>query len=145
MHQLHYIGVGASGTHTAQECTAEAAVETDAPDAPERSDAHNRGSGAAIHARGTIHAGAHFAAFARVGHPVTVAMPNVVGKNAAVAQDELKKLGFNNIEFGSSDPDDKLVLYPPNWRVVRQSTPAGQRVSTDTLTLSHFRSGATAA
>ncbi|GAA3455698.1 hypothetical protein GCM10018962_75310 [Dactylosporangium matsuzakiense] len=65
--------------------------------------------------------------------PQTVAMPNVVKKNAAVAEDELKKLGFTKIQFGSQDAEDKVVLLLANWTVTKQSTAAGEQVTTDTL------------
>lgn len=60
--------------------------------------------------------------------PTPVAMPNVVGKNAAAAQDELKRLGVTNVTFGSSDPSASVVLLPQNWVVTDQSVPAGQLV-----------------
>jgi beta-lactam-binding protein with PASTA domain len=60
-------------------------------------------------------------------------MPNVVKKNAAVAQDELEKLGFTKIQFGSQDAEDKVVLLVSNWTVTKQSTAAGAQVATDTL------------
>jgi hypothetical protein len=65
--------------------------------------------------------------------PVVVAMPNVVGTNAAVADDQLRKLGFTRIQFGSQDKADKVVLLLSNWTVTKQSTKAGEQVSTDTL------------
>jgi pyruvate/2-oxoglutarate dehydrogenase complex dihydrolipoamide acyltransferase (E2) component len=65
--------------------------------------------------------------------PVTATVPNLVGKNAAVAADELKKLGFKNIKFGSVDKEDTFVVLPENWKVAEQSHPAGSTVATDTL------------
>lgn len=65
--------------------------------------------------------------------PKTVAVPNLVGKNAAVADDELRKLGFTNISFGSQDKDDKVVILLANWTVTKQSTKAGAKVPVDTL------------
>jgi hypothetical protein len=68
------------------------------------------------------------------GTPVkTVTMPKVVGENAAVADDKLRKLGFTNIQYGSQDEDDKVVLLLTNWTVAKQSAKAGGKVSTDTL------------
>lgn len=63
----------------------------------------------------------------------TVAMPKVTGKNAAVADDELRKLGFTNIRYGSQDQDDKVVLLLSNWTVTKQSAKAGAKTKTDTL------------
>ncbi|NJC69576.1 PASTA domain-containing protein [Planosporangium thailandense] len=60
-------------------------------------------------------------------------MPNVVGTNAAVAQDQLQKLGFKKIEFGSADKDHSVVLLPSNWTITKQSAQAGTQVPTDTL------------
>jgi hypothetical protein len=65
--------------------------------------------------------------------PVPLKMPEVVGQNAAVAQDTLKKAGFTNVQLGSADPGDKLVILPQNWKVVEQSTPAEQTIPSDTL------------
>jgi hypothetical protein len=68
------------------------------------------------------------------GVPVkTVAMPKVTGENAAVADDKLRKLGFTNIQYGSQDEKDKVVLLLTNWTVTKQSAKAGSKVSTDTL------------
>lgn len=64
--------------------------------------------------------------------PSMVQMPNVVGKNAAVAGDELERAGFTEIQYGSVDPGETVFL-PSNWRVVEQSHPAGQIISADTL------------
>lgn len=63
----------------------------------------------------------------------TVVMPKVTGENAAVADDKLRKLGFTNIQYGSQDEDDKVVLLLTNWTVAKQSTKAGAKVKTDTL------------
>lgn len=63
----------------------------------------------------------------------TVTMPNVVGKNAAVAYDELQELGITEIQLGSQDANDTLVLWPANWTVTKQSAKAGTKVRTDKL------------
>jgi beta-lactam-binding protein with PASTA domain len=60
-------------------------------------------------------------------------MPNVVGMNAAVAADELKRAGFTRIEFGTQDSDAFGVYLPENWTVAKQSAKAGTVVTTDTL------------
>lgn len=62
-----------------------------------------------------------------------VAMPNLVGENAAVAEDQLRKLGFTRIEFGSQDANDTLVIVRANWTVAKQSAKPGTNVPTDTL------------
>src|SRR5512138_3927794 len=56
--------------------------------------------------------------------PVLITVPNVVGKNAAVAGDDLKKLGFTNIDFGTVDGRPVVVL-PENWTVKTQSAQPG--------------------
>lgn len=58
-------------------------------------------------------------------------MPNLVGQNAQVAYETLTDLGFTKVTFGSQDADDKLVLYPPNWTVKKQSTKAGVMAAPD--------------
>ncbi|MET8089780.1 PASTA domain-containing protein [Micromonospora sp. NPDC005220] len=65
--------------------------------------------------------------------PAAVAMPNLVGQNAAVAADQLRELGFTKIQYGSQDEHDTVVLLASNWTVTKQSTKAGSKVSTDTL------------
>lgn len=65
--------------------------------------------------------------------PVPLVMPNVAGANAAVADDQLKKLGFTNVQFGSADPGDTFVLMRANWKVIDQSAAAGTTIPSDTL------------
>jgi hypothetical protein len=65
--------------------------------------------------------------------PATVVMPNVVGQNAAVAADQLRKLGLTDVQYGSQDENDTVVLLASNWTVTKQSTKAGSKVPTDTL------------
>ncbi|MFI6256000.1 PASTA domain-containing protein [Micromonospora zamorensis] len=65
--------------------------------------------------------------------PATVTMPNVVGQNAAVAADQLRKLGFTEIQYGSQDANDTVVLLASNWTVTKQSAKAASKVTTDTL------------
>jgi hypothetical protein len=43
-----------------------------------------------------------------------VEIPDVIGVNAAVAQDQLENLGLTNIEFGSGDPRYSVVIVPAN-------------------------------
>ncbi|MEV8510688.1 PASTA domain-containing protein [Dactylosporangium sp. NPDC051484] len=64
---------------------------------------------------------------------IAVTMPNLVGKNAAVAQDELKRLGLTKVQLGSQDPGDSMVILAANWTVTKQSQPAESQVTTDTL------------
>jgi PASTA domain len=65
--------------------------------------------------------------------PTMATVPNLVGKNAAVAGDELTKLGFIRVEYGSVDQLDTMVILPENWKVAEQSHVAGQTIPTDTL------------
>ena len=60
-------------------------------------------------------------------------MPDLVGTNAAVAKDRLKKLGFTKITFGSGDPVHSVVLLPSNWTVIKQSARPGEQVESDRL------------
>ncbi len=65
--------------------------------------------------------------------PAGLVMPNVVGQNAAVAADQLRKAGFTDIQYGSQDENNTVVLLPANWTVAKQSAKAGSRVPADTL------------
>ena len=57
-------------------------------------------------------------------------MPGVVGQNADVAQDSLRKLGFKNIDLGTVDGHHVVVL-PQNWIVKAQSAKRGSRLAPD--------------
>jgi hypothetical protein len=57
-------------------------------------------------------------------------MPNVVGMNAAVATDRLKKIGFTNIDLGTVDGHEFVVL-PQNWTVRTQSAAPGDKLTGD--------------
>jgi PASTA domain len=63
--------------------------------------------------------------------PGLIAMPNLVGENAAVAEDRLRKLGFTDITFGTLDGRMAVVL-PQNWTVRAQSTAPDERIAADT-------------
>jgi hypothetical protein len=60
-------------------------------------------------------------------------MPDVVGMNAALAEDRLDKLGLKNLKFASGDKRYQFVLVVQNWTVTKQSTPAGTKVDKSTL------------
>lgn len=60
-----------------------------------------------------------------------VAIPDVVGKNGAVASDELKKAGFTNVTYGSATPGVDLVLNLSNWTVKAVEPGPGTVISTD--------------
>ena len=62
--------------------------------------------------------------------PAVLTMPNVVGLNAAVAVDRLKKLGFTNIDLGTVDGRAAVVL-PQNWTVRTQSAQPGDHLAKD--------------
>jgi beta-lactam-binding protein with PASTA domain len=62
--------------------------------------------------------------------PALLTMPNVVGQNADVAQDSLKKLGFRNIDLGTVDGHHVVVL-PQNWTVRAQSAKSGAHLAPD--------------
>ncbi|GAA0968580.1 PASTA domain-containing protein [Actinocorallia libanotica] len=57
-----------------------------------------------------------------------VRLPKLVGLNGAIAQDKLEQLGLENVQFGSQDEEDKVVLLVTNWTVVKQSPKPGTRV-----------------
>lgn len=65
--------------------------------------------------------------------PKLVTVPAVVGKNAAVAEDELKRAGFTKIRFSSGDPDHRVVLLPQNWQVEKQSAVPGSNLEPDAV------------
>jgi hypothetical protein len=62
--------------------------------------------------------------------PALLTMPNVVGQNADVAQDSLRKLGFKNIDLGTVD-GHHVVILPQNWTVKAQSAKSGSRLAPD--------------
>lgn len=64
--------------------------------------------------------------------PSVATMIDVVGKNAAVAGDELKRAGFTEVSYGSVDVGE-TVLLTSNWWVAEQSHKAGQILPADTL------------
>ncbi|MGH3427614.1 MAG: PASTA domain-containing protein [Terriglobales bacterium] len=59
-------------------------------------------------------------------------VPNVVGKNAAVARDELKRSGFTKVKFAPAD-SHRIVILPQNWTVKTQSAAAGSTAAGDTV------------
>jgi hypothetical protein len=63
--------------------------------------------------------------------PTLLVVPDEVDKNAAVALDELHKLGFTNIDLGTVD-GHKVVLLPQNWTVKTQSAAPGTRLAGNT-------------
>jgi hypothetical protein len=62
--------------------------------------------------------------------PTLLTVPNEIGKNAAVALDDLHKLGFTNVDLGTVDGHEFVVL-PQNWTVRTQSAPAGSQLAGD--------------
>ena len=62
--------------------------------------------------------------------PALLTMPGVIGQNAAVALDDLHKLGFTNIDLGTVD-GRRVVVLPQNWTVKAQSAKAGSRLAPD--------------
>ena len=62
--------------------------------------------------------------------PARLTMPDVVGQNADVAQDSLRKLGFKNIDLGTVD-GHHVVILPQNWTVKAQSARPGSRLAPD--------------
>ena len=63
-------------------------------------------------------------------------VPNVVGMNHQAAQDLLQARGFHKLRERDCSGRGRLLLVDRNWRVVRQTPAAGQRVrTTRTITL----------
>jgi hypothetical protein len=62
--------------------------------------------------------------------PTVIVMPDVVGQNAAVALDKLHKLGLKNIDLGTVDGHEFVVL-PQNWTVKTQSAHPGEKLAPD--------------
>ena len=62
-------------------------------------------------------------------------MPDLVGKNAAVAIDQLTKLGFarHNIRLSTKDEHAWFVVVPENWTVEAQSEVPGATIATDSV------------
>jgi len=74
---------------------------------------------------------------------VLLTMPDVIGQNAAVALDDLDKLGFTNVDLGTVD-GRRVVVLPQNWTVKAQSAKAGTRLTPDAkIVLGCARSGGT--
>jgi hypothetical protein len=64
--------------------------------------------------------------------PVLIMMPNVVGQNAAVAQQTLQQLGFTNVDLSPVDGHD-FVLLPQDWTVKSQTAKAGSQLMADAV------------
>jgi len=58
----------------------------------------------------------------------TVTMPNLVGKNAATAKDDLERLGFADDRIKLSPRGHLFVAMPSHWAVDAQSEKPGARV-----------------
>jgi hypothetical protein len=54
-------------------------------------------------------------------------VPDVVGKNADVAADQLKRAGFGNVDLGAID-GHKVVVLAQNWVVKTQSAKPGEKL-----------------
>lgn len=62
-----------------------------------------------------------------------VTVPDIVGSNGAIVLDQLTKLGFTNVQYGSVNPKDKVPLLYTNWTVVSVEPSAGTVVSSDSI------------
>lgn len=65
--------------------------------------------------------------------PNVVVMSDVVGKNAAAVDDELRQLGFTRVQYRSAEPGDPVTRTLADWIITKQSAAAGSKVATDTL------------
>jgi len=72
---------------------------------------------------------------ARPPGPEVVAMPDLVGLNAAVAVDQLKKLGFarHRIRLSTKDEGAWFVVAPHNWTVSEQSQAPNAGITNDSV------------
>jgi beta-lactam-binding protein with PASTA domain len=57
-------------------------------------------------------------------------VPNEVGKNHQTAQNHLQSRGFTNLRERDCTGRGRALLFDRNWKVVRQSPPAGTRLNT---------------
>ncbi|AHI00836.1 hypothetical protein GCM10010174_15390 [Kutzneria viridogrisea] len=72
-----------------------------------------------------------------------VAVPDVKGKNADIAQTTLRNLGLKNVKLESVDPNAKVVIAPVNWTVAGVEPAVGSSISTeDAVVLKVTKSGA---
>jgi hypothetical protein len=62
-----------------------------------------------------------------------VTIPDIVGKNGAIVLDQLTKLGFTNVQYGSVNPKDKVPILYTNWTVVSVEPGPGTVVSSDSI------------
>ncbi|WP_224404093.1 PASTA domain-containing protein [Pseudonocardia sp. ICBG1034] len=58
-------------------------------------------------------------------------IPDVEGKNGAIALDELERAGFTNVQAGSADEQDTVVINAANWKVVSIEPGAGETIPSD--------------
>jgi beta-lactam-binding protein with PASTA domain len=58
----------------------------------------------------------------------SVTLPDLVGLNAQVAEEQLKRIGLRDV-MSSANPEYKMVLVAKNWQVVSQEPAAGCAVS----------------
>ncbi|WP_306208448.1 PASTA domain-containing protein [Actinoplanes sp. RD1] len=58
-------------------------------------------------------------------------MPDLRHENAAVAEEQLRALGFTNVSLGTRN--DSWVVLPESWTVLTQSAAPGRRLATDAL------------
>jgi hypothetical protein len=59
-----------------------------------------------------------------------VTLPDMAGRNAKDAEDQLKSLGLVDVELVSTDPKYNVVLVPSIWKVATTNPPAGSTVET---------------
>lgn len=58
-----------------------------------------------------------------------VTMPDLIGHNAAGVETQLKRLGLNNVELSSANPDYKPVWVASNWTVVSTDPVSGCEIN----------------
>lgn len=62
----------------------------------------------------------------------TVTLPDVVGRNGAIARDTLRALGLTKVDFAADAASGRqMVLLPENWTVTKMEPQAGTQVRAD--------------
>ncbi|GAB3959919.1 hypothetical protein GCM10029978_007970 [Actinoallomurus acanthiterrae] len=90
-------------------------------------------AGALILAAMPVLAGCAGIGKARPAKTGNVTMPNLVGKNGAVAKDDLERLGFADDRIKLSPQGHVFVAMPSHWVVTDQSEKPGGQVSLQEL------------
>lgn len=72
---------------------------------------------------------------------VYVTVPEVYGRNGGIVVDELKSLGFTDIELAAKDVSTTSISRPQDWRAFAIEPSAGEIVRSDTHVVVTFTEG----